>query len=77
MHTPQHSGNFATHEVCELHELIGFKTTCMVKAQNMFNLVQDQGLQQLLVNDVNNGRRHIQELHSLLKQALPAFGGVH
>lgn len=60
----------ATHETLELHELLSFKTVCLTKTKTMQNLVQDEALKNIMQKDVQNSVADIQQLQSLLANAV-------
>ncbi|MNK62555.1 Spore coat protein F precursor [compost metagenome] len=61
--------HFALHETLELHEIAAFKTTCLTKSKTMRALVSDEGLKQILQQDIEIGSRQLEELSSLLSRA--------
>ncbi|MCK1983642.1 MULTISPECIES: hypothetical protein [Peribacillus] len=54
------------HETLELHEILNFKSLCLSKASTMNGLVQDTELKNILLQDMSNGREHIQKLQEIL-----------
>ncbi|MDP1420229.1 hypothetical protein Q8G35_18010 [Peribacillus simplex] len=54
------------HETLELHEILNFKSLCLSKAATMNGLVQDTELKNILLQDMSNGREHIQKLQEIL-----------
>ena len=63
------NNQLGVHETLDLHEILGFKTICMTKAAAMQGLVSDPQLKQLLQQDVQTGKQHVQQLQSQLSQA--------
>lgn len=53
------------HEAFELHEVLNFKTICMVKSKLMEGLVFNQDLKALLEKDVLQSMAAVSELQSL------------
>jgi len=53
------------HEAFELHEVLNFKTICMVKSKLMEGLVFNQDLKALLEKDVKQSMAAISELQTL------------
>ncbi|KHD86934.1 hypothetical protein [Heyndrickxia ginsengihumi] len=64
----------AYHEMMELHEILNFKTLCLVKSKMMSGLVFDQDLKALMEKDVKQTTAAIQDLQSVYK---PNGGIVH
>ncbi len=63
----------APHEALELHELVTFKNVCATKAATMSALVKDEELKNLLQQDFDTTKGHIQELNNLLIGGGTAF----
>ncbi|MRN55005.1 hypothetical protein GJB61_18670 [Paenibacillus sp. LC-T2] len=61
---------YALHETLEVHELAAFKIVCMTKAKTMKGLVSDPTLQSILQQDAEISTRQLQELGSILTQAV-------
>lgn len=55
----------AYHEMMELHELLNFKTVCVLQAKMMSGLVFDQDLKALLEKDVQQSMTAINQLKSI------------
>ncbi|GIN64393.1 spore coat protein F-like protein YraG [Robertmurraya siralis] len=55
----------AFHETMETHELLNFKTICLVKAKLMQGLCFDNDLKALMEKDVQQSMQAIQELKEL------------
>ena len=53
------------HETLELHELLNFKTICMVKSKLMEGLVFNQDLKALLEKDVQQSMTAVSDLQNL------------
>ena len=53
------------HETLELHEVLNFKTICMVKSKLMEGLVFNQDLKALLEKDVKQSMAAVRELQNL------------
>jgi similar to spore coat protein len=56
---------FPYHETMELHELLNFKTICMVKSKMISGIVFDQELKSLLEKDVQQSILAVGELEQL------------
>nr|WP_240339662.1 spore coat protein [Halobacillus ihumii] len=50
------------HETLEVHELLNFKNNCLAKSTTMSSLVQDEALKELLNQDINTSKQHVQDL---------------
>jgi similar to spore coat protein len=61
---------YALHETLEVHELAAFKTICMTKAKTMKGLISDPALKGILQQDVEISTRQLQELGSILTNAV-------
>lgn len=55
----------APHETMEVHELLNFKTTAVMKAKFLQGVVFDQKIKQLMEKDVETSVRQIRELEEL------------
>jgi len=53
------------HETMELHEVLNFKTICLVKSKLMEGLVFNQDLKALLEKDVKQSIAAVSELQNL------------
>lgn len=60
-------GRLALHERTELHEILTFKNLCLTKAATMQGLVGCEELKGILEDDVAQGKMHVEQLNSLLK----------
>ncbi|MFD1706323.1 hypothetical protein ACFSCZ_06075 [Siminovitchia sediminis] len=60
-------GKLALHERLELHEILTFKSLCLTKAATMYGLAGCEDLKNILETDVNEGKKHINQLNQLLK----------
>lgn len=54
------------HEMMELHEVLNFKTVCILKSKMMYGLAHDPDLKALLEMDVQQSTVAIQTLQGLL-----------
>ncbi len=54
------------HETLELHEIMAFKSLCLTKSSTMSGFVQDNELKNLLTQDVNQTKSHIQTLQQFV-----------
>lgn len=61
-----HRGRLATHEILDLHELIGMKNICAAKSSTLMHMVSDQGLRNLLAESVQASGSHAQQIQRLL-----------
>ncbi len=59
----------AFHETMEIHELLNFKTVCILQSKLMSGLVFDQNLKTLLEKDVQQSGIAIRELQGLYQAA--------
>ncbi|WP_017755510.1 hypothetical protein [Calidifontibacillus oryziterrae] len=57
------------HETMDTHEMINFKTICLMKAKLMQGLCFDNDLKALMEKDVKQSIEDIQELKELYKKA--------
>ncbi|WP_062047293.1 hypothetical protein [Bacillus sp. JCM 19034] len=57
----------ALHERLELHEILTFKNLCLTKSTTMQGLVGCKELKAILQADVTDGKQHIKQLNTLLK----------
>ncbi|MEC0250591.1 spore coat protein [Bacillus halotolerans] len=65
----------ANHETVDLHEILNFKTVCLLKSKMMQGLVFDQELRTLMEKDVQQSVRDVTELQSLYQKAPTIPGG--
>ncbi|MBR3121643.1 spore gernimation protein GerQ [Oceanobacillus profundus] len=59
----------ADHESLDLHEVINFKTLCLVKSKLMQGLVFDQDLRALMQKDVEQSMQALGELQAIYNRA--------
>ncbi|MFP7255541.1 spore coat protein [Virgibacillus sp. 7505] len=59
----------APHETMEVHELLNFKTTSVMKAKFLQGVVFDQKIKQLMERDVETSVRQIRELEELYSKS--------
>lgn len=64
------NNKLGVHEQLELHELLNMKATCVSKSASMSNLASDDALRQLLQQDVQSGKQHLNDLQSLLQTSM-------
>lgn len=57
------------HETMDTHEMLNFKTICLIKSKLMQGLCFDNDLKQLMVKDVTQSIAAIQELKTYYEQA--------
>lgn len=55
----------AVHELMEAHEILNFKTVCLIKSKMMQGLVFDKDLKALLEKDVRQSLQDIRDLQHL------------
>ncbi len=60
-------------ETMQVHEMLNFKTVCMLTSKLMEGVVFDQELKALLEKDVKQSATAVEELQSLLEKA-PVLG---
>lgn len=58
-----------THEMLDLHELIGMKNVCAAKSATMMGMVADPQLRSFLQHDMQTATQHAHEIQSLLGDA--------
>lgn len=58
----------ALHETCETHEILNFKTVCLLKSKLMQGMCFDNDLKKLMEKDVQQGINDINELIGFYKQ---------
>ncbi|AOK90504.1 hypothetical protein ACYCSE_08605 [Paenibacillus sp. SEL1] len=61
---------YGLHETLEVHELSAFKAVCLTKSKTMQALISDPTLKAILQQDVDLSTRQLQELGTLLDQAI-------
>ncbi|WDM21999.1 hypothetical protein [Paenibacillus polymyxa] len=61
---------YGLHETLEVHELSAFKTVCLTKSKTIQALISDPTLKAILQQDVDLSTRQLQELGTLLDQAI-------
>ncbi|KAF0817362.1 Spore coat protein [Bacillus sp. ZZV12-4809] len=57
------------HETMETHEMLNFKTDCLLKSKMVMGICFDNDLKKLLEKDVEQSIQAIQELKELYKNA--------
>lgn len=67
--------SLAYHETMELHEILNFKTVCLVKSKMMSGLVFDQDLKALMEKDVQQSIKAIKDLQGLYQKPNPVNDG--
>jgi similar to spore coat protein len=60
----------APHETMEVHELLNFKTTSVMKSKFLQGVVFDQKIKQLMEQDVEASVRQIRDLEELYAKSL-------
>jgi similar to spore coat protein len=60
--TPQRLG---PHETMEIHEILNFKTLCLLQSKMMQGLVFDRDLKHLMQKDVDLTMKHVDQLRGL------------
>ena len=61
--------NLAMHETMETHEILNFKTVCLLRSKLMQGICFDNELKALMEKDVQQSIKDIKELLSLYKQS--------
>ncbi|MDR6121958.1 hypothetical protein QFZ87_001555 [Bacillus sp. SLBN-46] len=61
--------NLAPHESMETHEIINFKTVCLLRSKLMQGICFDNDLKRLMEKDVQQSIKDINELLSFYKQS--------
>ncbi|MEH7108765.1 MULTISPECIES: spore coat protein [Bacillaceae] len=59
----------APHETMETHEMINFKTVCLLKSKLMMGICFDNELKSLMEKDVLQSKRDLNELIQFYKQS--------
>jgi len=59
----------AFHETMDTHEILNFKTVCLLKSKLMQGVVFDQDLRALMEKDVQMTMKHIKELQDFYLNA--------
>ncbi|MEC1596663.1 spore gernimation protein GerQ [Bacillus spizizenii] len=59
----------AAHEAVDLHEIVNFKTLCIVKSKLMQGLVFDQDLKDLMQKDVQQSIQDLTDLQTVYERA--------
>jgi similar to spore coat protein len=62
-------GNLALHETMETHEILNFKTICLLRSKLMQGICFDNELKALMEKDVQQSIQDINELLSFYKQS--------
>ncbi|MGG0737648.1 spore coat protein [Niallia taxi] len=66
------TSGLANHETLELHEMLNFKTTCVIKSKMMSGVVFDQELKALMEKDVQQSIQALEYLQNFYKMPNPA-----
>ncbi|MEY8748366.1 spore coat protein [Bacillales bacterium AN1005] len=66
------TNGLANHETLELHEMLNFKTTCVIKSKLMSGVVFDQELKALMEKDVQQSIQALEYLQNFYKMPNPA-----
>lgn len=66
---PMEKESLAYHETLEAHEILNFKTVCLLRSKLMQGLCFDNELKQLMENDVKQSISDINELVDYYKQS--------
>lgn len=61
--------SLAFHESIDTHEILNFKTVCLLKTKLMQGLVFDEDLRAMMEKDVQLGTEHIKQLQDLYIKA--------
>lgn len=69
------TNGLANHETLELHEMLNFKTTCVIKSKMMSGVVFDQELKALMEKDVQQSIQALEYLQNFYKMPNPATEG--
>lgn len=59
----------AYHETMDTHEILNFKTICLIKSKMMQGICFDNDLKKLMEKDVQQSMRDIRELKSFYEKA--------
>ncbi len=71
------TNGLANHETLELHEMLNFKTTCVIKSKMMSGVVFDQELKALMEKDVQQSIQALEYLQNFYKMPNPATEGSY
>jgi similar to spore coat protein len=63
------------HETMDLHEMINFKTICLMKSKLMQGICFDNDLKALMEKDVKQSQAALTELKELYSKAATKYGG--
>lgn len=66
--------DLANHETFDLHEMINFKSTCIIKSKLMSGVVFDQELKGLMEKDVQQSMMMLETLREFYKMPNPNYG---
>ncbi|MDF2854676.1 MAG: spore coat protein [Neobacillus sp.] len=61
--------NLAFHETMETHEILNFKTVCLLRSKLMQGICFDNELKALMEKDVQQSIKDIKEILNLYKQS--------
>ncbi len=61
--------NLALHETMETHEILNFKTVCLLRSKLMQGICFDNELKALMEKDVQQSIKDIKELLNMYKQS--------
>lgn len=59
----------AAHELLEVHEILTFKTACVVKSKVFSGLVEDKKLKEILEEDIELSTKAIKDLRKILEDS--------
>ncbi|MFD2973882.1 spore coat protein [Peribacillus deserti] len=65
------------HETMDVHEILNFKTVCLLKSKLMQGVVFDQDLRALMQKDVEQSIRAIKELKDIYKTFKPTAESIN
>lgn len=68
------SDSFGVHEITDIRELINFKWSCLVKAKERMDKVDNSELRELVDESIKSGKTTVNELRGLLISAENDFG---
>ncbi len=63
------NNNLALHETMETHEILNFKTVCLLRSKLMQGICFDNELKRLMEKDVQQSIKDVNELISFYKQS--------
>lgn len=60
----------AMHEKLEVHEVLTFKTACVAKSKLFVDLIEDEGLKEIVEEDLELSTKAIKDLRKILADSV-------